>query len=267
MYTCTLLLVLLVLMESALASKTRVPPDDYSVKCTDHAFWIVTAFNSSLVSSALPAGVVLGDVPAPWNSEIPPGYHPVIFELGHQQECHWKYLPILNLNFLELKYEIPFVKSLHNGYPRESKPIIYMDSEVNEYASQLVYGLPSVIAEMSFDTDKLVFTTNSSGNFLRSEFTTEFSWLSQNTSAQFAAFSSLNSFPWLCNPPLAGEECASNYYDWELMKIRPLKTKCSFSQGFFPGLPAASFTTDYPQLFLGASEVIVDLYISSPYTC
>jgi len=85
-------------------------------------------------------------------------------------------------------------------------------------------------------------------------------------STQFEAFKMINDYPWLCYP-LGFEECASDYYDWDTMKIRPVTSEIVFNAGFFPGMPSSHFLLDYPKLLLGASEVIVDLYISSPENC
>jgi len=149
-------------------------PDNWAVKCEDHAIWVILPVNNTVVSSALPAGVTLdpNQIPQPFTRELPDGTHPVIFELGYQQKCHWKYLPIIELYFHELKYEIPYVKSVKSGAPLMSKPIIYMDSVVNSDASGLIYGLPSVIAQtMMFDTNKLVYNTSTlSGDFFLRQF-------------------------------------------------------------------------------------------------
>jgi len=245
------------------------PSDDWSVKCTDHAFWVILPINSTIVSLALPDGVTLDQIPEPFVQEVPSGTHPVIFELGFQQNCYYRYLPFVELRFHELKYDIPYVKSTINGSPLMSKPIIYMDSTVNAYASDLVYGLPDVVAQnMSFEN--LLYSANStSGAMFWSAFTTDFDFGSANASSQFSAFNAINNYPWLCHPPpLDTEKCASDWYDWDNMKIRSLKTsQISFTAGFFPGMPGSMYSFDYPKLLIGASEVIVDLYISSPSSC
>jgi len=240
------------------------PSEDWSVKCTDHAFWVILPINASIVSAALPLGVTLDQIPEPFVKELPFGTHPVIFELGYQQNCYWRYLPIIELSFHELKYEIPYVKTIENG-PLMSKPIIYMDSTVNAYASDLVYGLPDVVAQnMSFGN--LSYSTiATSGATFESTFATDFEFGSANTSSQFSAFNTINDYQWLCFDLLG---CASDWYDWDNMQIRSIQiTQLSFTAGFFPGMPASTFSFDYPKLLLGASEVIVDLFISSPGTC
>jgi hypothetical protein len=248
-----------------------IPPPDYSVKCTDHAYWVIVPLDSSAVSAALPDGVILDQIPPPFDQQVPSGKHPVIFELGHQGDCFWKEIPIFELSFQELKYEIPWVKSTIS--PLMFKPIIYMDSTVNADASYLVYGLPSVVAQnmsSSFNISDMIYNTVSdSGPMFKSNFSTDYVLGTANNSRQFPAFKAINDYKWLCYPPpLFSEDCAGDTYDWDNMKIRSVKSTISFDEGFFPGLPAQNFDfIDYPVGLIGASEVIVDLYITSPETC
>jgi len=243
----------------------------YAVKCNDHAIWIITGIDVSIVSKSLPAGVTLDTVPEDFAKELLPGYHPVIFELGIQQNCKFNLLPIFGLDFYELKYEIPYVKT-ETASPLESKPVIYMSNFLNVLSSRGIYGIPAVLAQSmsaSFNDNSNLFfsTTASPGVTFQSTFSTDEEFGTYSDSIQFGTFDAVNDYRWM-GDLLLGKKCARNYYDWGSMKIRPIKTgSVSFTDSFFPGIPKSEFSVSRPTRFLGASEVIVDLYISYPSDC
>jgi hypothetical protein len=129
-----------------------------SVTCVDHAWWAIVPFPVKDLVSIRPADISLGPVPPIYHKYLPNGTHPVIFEMGHQQNCHWVYLPFFKSTFHEFKMEIPFCSHKRYGGPIMYKPVIYEDNFVDRIGSRVAYGLPTFPADFNVTNSSYTFT-------------------------------------------------------------------------------------------------------------
>ena len=239
-----------------------------SIKCTDHAFIGILQIEIPKVESLLPKGFNLSTI-YPYKSQIKSGFYPVFFELGKQIDCiAIKFLPFIKTSFLEFKVEIPYVIRNNSIGPYVFKPTIFSSSELDTYSSRIVYGLPTHNAKMEMGKDYYYVQTktgelNVSVNIVNETFDGIYHY------KNFTSFTSMVNTPWFCQNFLGENRCASNTYNWNQAKIRPIKLAGKITGNLLGEMfNNFSFSTNGTDSnIFGSAEMIVPLDIDLPFKC
>ncbi|KAK6178033.1 hypothetical protein SNE40_012872 [Patella caerulea] len=99
--------------------------DSLEIKGTYHTWLITLPLPIDIVKHMLPVGVSL-DTPTGFG--LPLGTHPIILELGRELNCGPVIFKFLQTNFMEAKFDIPFVQIENNPGIFNLKQVVYVDS-------------------------------------------------------------------------------------------------------------------------------------------
>lgn len=202
----------------------------------------------------------------PWEA-WPGDKHPVLMEIGRELDCGPTHPSWLRSNFLEYKFDIPFVRREGGGAPLNYKVVLYEDSEVNSVSSKLVYKLNATKATMRM-TDTTYTISKNNARF-SAAFSSNITWFSASAMPEFQVYKDIARLEWFGGRgPVT---CAEHHYDFESAKIRPAAV---LSMTLTPDLlnkffPEYKFRTNPLSgiEFFGSIEVMTNFTMSLPHAC
>jgi hypothetical protein len=197
----------------------------------------------------------------------PEDKHPILMEIGREQDCGLIFPSWLRSNFLEYKFDIPFVQSKSGGTPLNYKVVLYEDSAVNSISSDAAYKLNATKASMTMTDNSYTITKN--GAMFSALFSSNNTWFPASAMPEFGVYKDIANLKWFGGGGL--QTCAEHHYDFATARIRPA---AAVNITFTPNLlntyfPAYSFQTN-PLCGInsfGSIEIVTNFTMSLPQSC
>lgn len=193
--------------------------------------------------------------------------HPVLMEIGRELDCGPIFTSWLRSNFLEYKFDIPFVQREAGGEALNYKVVLYEDSEINSVSSDLVYKLNATKATMAMTNASYTITKNTAR--FSASFSSNITWFSASAMPEFQVYEDIAKLKWFGGK--GPETCAEHHYNFSTAEIRPAAV---LSMSFTPDLLNSLFPEFRLQTnplsgidLFGSVEVMTDFTMSLPRPC
>lgn len=199
---------------------------------------------------------------------FPENAHPVLFEIGKEYNCGPIVSSALRSDFLEFKFEIPFVTSSKSKEPLNYKQRLYESTELNSISSKLMYGLNASKAKMNmtdttygvlFDNNKFIANFSSDNNP---------GWINAKDFALIKPYRDIMNLWWFGRQDK--NICAQHKYDFDSALIRPsvanLRFDKSLINAFFPGDKYHVNPLSADDLY-GAVQININFTMTFPEKC
>ena len=188
-------------------------------------------------------------------------------EIGEEFDCGPVAIPPLRSNFMEYKFDIPYVTSKSNKKTFNYKQVLYENSRVNSASSKLFYKLNATYANITKDATS--YNISIPSGVLSAKFSSNSTWYSTKDVPQFQQYQKIMSQPWFGGKGL--QTCAVHNYDFKNALVRPATVS---ALSFSPALLNSFFTAydyyvfplgqEYP---FGAVQVQINFTMSLPMNC
>lgn len=197
----------------------------------------------------------------------PEDKHPVLMEIGREQDCGLIFPSWLRSNFLEYKFDIPFVQSKSGGNPLNYKVVLYEDSQVNSISSDVAYKLNATKAAMKMTENS--YTISKNGAIFSALFSSNNTWFTASAMPEFQVYKDVANLKWFGGRGL--ETCAQHHYDFSSARIRPAAV---LNMTFTPDLlntffPVYGFHRNPLSGIdsFGSIEIVTNFTMSLPQSC
>ncbi|ESO82617.1 hypothetical protein LOTGIDRAFT_155631 [Lottia gigantea] len=197
------------------------------------------------------------------NWGFPANTHPILLELGKELNCGPTMFKFLQTNFMEGKFDIPFVKIAGKEGTYNMKEIVYVDSRIQSMGAELTYKLNSRKADMKMTDEQ--YTILHSDSKLDANITTDGFWGSIRDYPQFDIYQEILKQRWF------GKDintCGVHTYDFDNTLLRPVQVQFQATESIFNKyFPTEFFYVESLQNPLGAVEAFLNFTIASPQNC
>ncbi|XP_062614524.1 uncharacterized protein LOC134276287 [Saccostrea cucullata] len=242
---------------------------DDVIRGTYHAWWVILPIPNSAVRSMIEYSNILHDIELmtpPWRT-WPEDKHPVLMEIGRELDCGLVFPPWLRSDFLEYKFDIPFVRRQTGGDPLNYKLVLYEDSEINSISSGVAYKLNATKATMAMTNNS--YTISKNGAKFSSQFSSNKTWFTTSAMPEFQIYRDIADLTWFGGRGL--ETCAQHHYDFSSARIRPaavlsMTFNPSLLNNYFPDFHLRTNPLSGVDLF-GSIEILANFTMSLPHSC
>lgn len=273
-----------VLIIRCFATYSTTINNSYVTVCRTFGWWSIINVNKSAVMNLFTDDEMsLASLPPPYNSQIPDGMHPIVFEMQSQMSCKNKHAPF-KTSFIEFKLEVPFVQ--HSKFPQQTfmfKPLVYASTKADVEGSTIIYGLPtflpqavSMISKEYEGSYNLTYNDSSLYAVYDNQKNNEWQKISSliNNGSTFDLFVDIMSLPWLCHNIIGELQCAYNYFDFEnadaMARDANMSLVWSGDDVVLPDLDIIGNHIEsegFTQNSFGTAQINVTLYITSTMQC
>ncbi|XP_061174839.1 uncharacterized protein LOC133183983 [Saccostrea echinata] len=243
--------------------------EDDVIRGTYHAWWVILPIPTSAVRSMIEHINTLHDIVLmkPTWTTWPENKHPILMEIGRELDCGLVFPPWLRSNFLEYKFDIPFVQRKTGGDPLNYKAVLYEDSEINSISSGVAYKLNATKATMKMTNHS--YTISKNGAKFSSQFSSNITWFTASAMPEFQVYKDVANLTWFGGRGL--ETCAQHHYDFGSARIRPAAVLSmtftpSLLNNFFPDYRFRTNPLSGIDLF-GSIEIVANFTMSLPHSC
>lgn len=197
-------------------------------------------------------------------SDIAAGKHPVIFEMGKERKCGPIFPLFLRQNFLEFKFEIPFVTASHSSNQLVYKNNIIMDNYLNVLFTEPLYRLNTSFSKIEMTKDS--YSLNLDGKQFEATVTDTGEWGGLDGHPELDVYRRMMNMPWTGDSNI--KICAQHNYRFSGIQSRPVAMHLALDWNVLTARKGVdSFSTPSITDSLSAIEVIVDTTISAPLSC
>lgn len=200
---------------------------------------------------------------------FPPNQHPVLFEIGKEVDCGPSMSSALRSDFLEFKFEIPFVTSPKSKFNvLNYKQRLFESSFLNSVSSKIMYGLDASRAKMQMtntsyhiDFDGLIFKAN----FSEAD---DPLWINARDFPLFKPYEVIMNLTWFGRRSFG--VCAQHYYDFDTALVRPSNSFIAFNKSMInPYFPLEKYSVSMLSAgnMFGAIQIKVNFTMTLPEIC
>jgi len=146
------------------------------------------------------------------------------------------------------------------------KPLVYASTEQDVIGSEHVYGLKTLLADMS--VDNTTYNVTYKDFSLSATFDNIGSFENASDSFEnFQVYQDIMNLPWMCTNEAGEASCAYDNFVFAQGLARPSSMVMTFDSGILPGIEAGTYKTSDINTPLGTVQVQVKLLISPPEDC
>ncbi|CAC5404319.1 unnamed protein product [Mytilus coruscus] len=259
-----------IISSNALKSKSNATHEAF-IRGTYHAWWVLLGVDTSSAIRMLNALEDMADVKV-MNKTLagfPPSQHPVLFEIGTEYNCGPSVSSALRSDFLEFKFEIPFVTSFKSKTSvLNYKQRLFESSSLNSISSNIMYGLDASRANMNMSDSSYEIKLN------QATFKSNFSSTDNQTWISVRDYSFLKPYETIMNMTWFGRRkfgvCAQHYYDFDTALVKPSRALLMFNKSMInPYFPHGNYYVDQlsnNNLF-GAVQIKINFTMTLPEAC
>lgn len=193
---------------------------------------------------------------------ITAGKHPVVIEMGKERKCGPMFFP---QNFMEFKFEIPYVRAVDSSDDVVYKQKIVVDNYLNVIFTGILYKINTSFAKIEMTENSYSFSMK--GGAFDAAVTDTGEWGGFEDNPELELYETIANMPWSGDNNV--KICAQHNYRFPDIQSRPVAMDIALNWNVvhsgmgFDG----SFSTPPITNSLSAIEVIVDTTISSPQPC
>ncbi|XP_065839202.1 uncharacterized protein [Oscarella lobularis] len=230
------------------------------IQGTYHAWWALIDAPTTSVQSALPNAAQ--QLVIPKSIGIATGRALFALEMGREHDCGPIGLKALRKDFMEFKFEIPWVQIANTSKIVTYKKKIYQDNE-EEVLGSRIYGLNASRAEIEMNaTDYTIDTTKFHATFKN----TTPSFAPASKYPNFAIYETIVNQTWFGDA--TAKTCAQHHYDFTTAIVRPANASITIrGESLEANLPETFSARGIDASPFGVAEVWLNFTMTTPFAC
>ncbi|XP_063420880.1 uncharacterized protein LOC134706102 [Mytilus trossulus] len=240
------------------------------IRGTYHAWWVILGVETSSAIHMMNAHEDMSDVKLMNKTFIgfPPNQHPVLFEIGKEYNCGPSVSSALRSDFLEFKFEIPFVTSLKSKKSvLNYKQKLFESSSLNSISSNIMYGLDASKANMNMSDSSYEIKLNQDTFIANFSTTDDQPWIRVREFSFFKPYETIMNLTWFGRRKYG--VCAEHNYDFGTALVKPSRAHLMFNKSMInPYFPHENYDVDQlsSNNLFGAVQIKINFTMTLPKT-
>ncbi|VDI11401.1 Hypothetical predicted protein, partial [Mytilus galloprovincialis] len=253
------------------------------IRGTYHAWWVILGLSTLVVRDDIKSSMInnpfkiktahenMADVKLMNKTLIgfPPNQHPVLFEIGKEFNCGPSVSSALRSDFLEFKFEIPFVSSFKSKTSvLNYKQRLFESSSLNSISSNIMYGLDASKANMNMSDSSYEIKLNQDTFKANFSTTDNQPWIRVRDFSFFKPYETIMNMAWFGRRKYG--VCAEHNYDFDTALVKPSRAHLMFNKSMInPYFPHENYDVDQlsSNNLFGAVQIKINFTMTLPETC